>query len=62
MTDTLRLIVDFDPDSGWHFVVKEGQDTLIFRPGFRSREDAEQAGDAWLRAELDATPEDTRTD
>ena len=53
----IALLVDYDESLGlWYFVVKAGEDILHFRPGFRTREDAHQTGDAWIRTELSANP------
>lgn len=54
----ITLITDYDEDSGfYYFVVKEGDETLHFRPGFRTREEAERVGDLWIRDNLpDAAP------
>jgi len=53
------LRVDYDEELGlWYFVVRAGEDILHFRPGFRTREDAYQTGDAWIRTELGAHPSD----
>jgi len=53
----IALLVDYDESLGlWYFVVKAGEDILHFRPGFRTREDAYQTGDAWIRTELGANP------
>ena len=55
----IALLVDYDESLGlWYFVVKAGEDILHFRPGFRTREDAHQTGDAWIRTELSANPFD----
>ena len=53
----ITLVVDFDKEIGfYYFVVKEGDTTLCFRPGFRTREEAAQVGDSWIRENLGAAP------
>jgi hypothetical protein len=60
MSSEITLITDFDPDIGlYYFIVKEGQATLHFRPGFRTQEEAEHTGDQWIRDHLNATPQDS---
>jgi hypothetical protein len=55
----ITLIVDYDAQLGlWYFVVKEGEEVIHFRPGFRTREDAQETGDIWIRTELGAHPSD----
>jgi hypothetical protein len=55
----IKLIVDFDEELGfWYFVVREGEETLHFRPGFRTKEEASLIGDAWIRRELGGMPSD----
>jgi len=55
----ITLMVDYDEELGlWYFVVKEGEEVLHFRPGFRTREEAQEIGDAWIRTELGAHPSD----
>ena len=55
----ITLIVDYDEALGlWYFVIKAGEDVLHFRPGFRTREDAHETGDTWIRTELGAHPSD----
>ena len=57
MSDEITLIVDFDEGIGlYYFVVKEGGETLHFRPGFRTREEAARIGDLWIQEHLGATP------
>lgn len=56
MNDEIKLIVDYDEDTDmYYFVVKEGSETLHFRPGFRTHEDAERIGDEWIREQLGAS-------
>ena len=52
----ITLIVDYDAESGWYFIVKAGEATLHFRPGFRTATEAERVGDHWIRTELGAAP------
>lgn len=53
----ITLVVDFDEGIGfYYFVVKEGEETLHFRPGFRTREEARSVGDSWIRDNLGAAP------
>jgi hypothetical protein len=55
----IKLIVDFDEELGfWYFVVREGEETLHFRPGFRTKEEASFIGDDWIRRELGGMPSD----
>jgi hypothetical protein len=55
----IKLIVDFDEEIGfWYFVVREGDETLHFRPGFRTKEEASFIGDAWICRELGGMPSD----
>ncbi len=55
--DKITLIVDYDEEIGlYYFVVKQGDETLHFRPGFRTREEAERVGDLWIQEHLGATP------
>ena len=59
----IKLIVDYDEEIGfWYFSVREsvreGEETLHFRHGFRTKEEASTVGDDWIRRELGATPED----
>jgi len=55
----IALLVDYDEALGlWYFIVKAGEEVLHFRPGFRTREDAQQTGDGWIRTELGAQPSD----
>ena len=58
MENNITLVVDLDEDSGfYYFAVKEGRQVLHFRPGFRTREEAEHTGDQWIRDNLGAEPE-----
>jgi hypothetical protein len=51
----ITLVVDYDEEIGfYYFIVKEGETTLSFRPGFRTREEAERVGDLWIREQLGA--------
>ncbi len=53
----IALLVDYDEALGlWYFIVKAGEEVLHFRPGFRTREDAHQTGNGWIRTELGAHP------
>lgn len=55
--DEITLVVDYDEEIGfYYFIVKEGETTLSFRPGFRTREEAARVGDAWIREHLGAAP------
>ena len=55
----IKLIVDYDEEIGfWYFSVREGEETLHFRHGFRTKEEASAIGDDWIRRELGAMPED----
>jgi len=55
----ITLMVDYVAALGlWYFVVKEGEDVIHFRPGFRTREDAQGTGDTWIRTELGAQSSD----
>ncbi len=59
MASDITLIADFDKAIGlYYFIVKEGSETLHFRPGFRTREEAEHTGDQWIRDHLGAAPQD----
>lgn len=53
-----KLIVDVDDETGfWYFAVTdEAGDTVHFRPGFRSKEEAIRIGDDWIRTTLQAAP------
>ena len=51
----ITLVVDYDEEIGfYYFVVKEGDETIHFRPGFRTHEEAEQVGDSWIQEHLGA--------
>lgn len=51
------LAVDYDEEIGFfYFVVTEGDNTLHFRPGFRTREEAHYVGDSWIQEHLGAAP------
>ena len=53
----ITLVVDYDEEIGfYYFVVKEGDKTIHFRPGFRTHEEAKQVGDLWIREHLGAAP------
>jgi len=53
----ITLIVEFNETIGfWQFVVKEEGEIIHFRPGFRTREQAEQVGDGWIRDNLGGIP------
>lgn len=55
--DEIELIADYDEEIGlYYFVVKAGDKIAHFRPGFRTREEAERAGDLWIRQQLGAAP------
>ena len=59
MENDITLVVDLDEDSGfYYFAVKEAGRVLHFRPGFRSRQEAEHTGDQWIRDNLGAAPKD----
>lgn len=48
--DQLKLIVDYDAELNTHYaIVMAGKETLLFRPGFRSREAALAFGDQWMK-------------
>jgi hypothetical protein len=52
-----KLIIDVDHDTDlWYFFVQEGQETIHFRPGFRTKEEAQSVGDSWIRENLKAAP------
>jgi len=53
----ITLIVEFNESIGfWQFIVKEDGEIIHFRPGFRTREHAEQVGDGWIRDNLGGIP------
>lgn len=55
----IKLIAEFNEEIGfWVFRVEEDGVILHWRPGFRTREDAEKIGDAWIRDNLGGIPLD----
>lgn len=55
--DEMMLIADYDEEIGlYYFVVKAGDEIVHFRPGFRTREEAERVGDLWIQQQSGATP------
>ena len=53
--DEITLVVDYDEEIGfYYFIVKEGDKTIHFRPGFRTHEEAAQVGDSWIQEQLGA--------
>lgn len=49
----ITLITEFSEAIGfWMFTVEEDGEVIHWRPGFRTREDAERVGDAWIRHHL----------
>ncbi|MBN8595832.1 MAG: hypothetical protein J0M33_29025 [Anaerolineae bacterium] len=59
----ITFIVEFNEDIGfWQFIVKLDGEVICFRPGFRSHDEAERVGDAWIRDILDGQPVDEERD
>jgi hypothetical protein len=53
----ITLTVGYDDEIAlWFFAVKEDENVLHFRHGFRSCDEAAQTGDAWIRDELGLSP------
>ena len=53
----ITLVVDYDEEIGfYYFIVKDGDTTLHFRPGFRTHEEAARVGDLWIQEHLGAAP------
>ena len=49
----ITLTLGYDDEIAlWFLVVKEDDNVLHFRHGFRSRDEAAQTGDGWIRDEL----------
>jgi hypothetical protein len=47
-----------DGNGFWYVVVYDGSETvLFFRPGFRTQEEAERAGDTWIKENLGGMPD-----
>jgi hypothetical protein len=55
----IKLVSDFDEDIGlWYVTVyNENEEVLFFRHGFRTQEEWEYVGDAWICEELDGIPD-----
>jgi hypothetical protein len=55
----IHLIVEFHEGTGfWAFRVEEDGQLIHWRPGFRTREFAEEVGDAYVRHSLGGIPLD----
>jgi hypothetical protein len=55
----IKLVTDMDDGNGFWYVVvyDESETVLFFRPGFRTQEEAERAGDAWIKENLGGMPD-----
>ena len=59
----IQLIVDYSEEIGfWYFVVREDDQTVCFRPGFRTQEQAREIGDQWIRDKLGGVKADSTTE